>query len=603
MSKRAVIALALVAGLLLGYVLLFERSSATSKELDERKGRVLVSFVRDKVERLEVERQGKRVVLERKPGAEGELRSFRVTAPYQAAADADTVDRLLGELEWLSARRTLDSLSAEDEKNFGLSAPRYRISYTVGRERHVLELGKPDVHGESVYARLDRAPRAYVVPKTVLDVLQHAPADYRDKQLISDLTVAWVRKVVLSAGGASMELSKEGDRWWLSVAPRGYGDGRRIDQLLHAVSELRAARYLEPSEHEKAEAALATPDVRMEIRVVPDESREDKRAQSYTLLVGGPCGAHADERYARALPGGAPACIKATELAALTPKPSDLRELRLLIAEPSSVERIELARGEKIAVKRDGEKWQPDGGATGNVDRESVEAWLQALSKVRALRVESRALEPHGSLSFALPDAKSERIALAVPNGQGELSVKRADEPLTLTYSAELADLLSVFSGRFAPLEVWSAHQPSEVQRVDASEGGRSRSMVLEDGRWREEGVDSARVDSERVRELVRALLDLRAHLIVAERPRPAHGIVPSAPSLKLTLANGRTLSLELGAATSDGFYARVNGERVIEVGRDVPPLIAELAGGARAAPTPAASDDLDHGDHEDHEH
>jgi hypothetical protein len=599
MSSRAVVALALVAGLLLGYVILFERSSATSKELGERKGRVLVSFVRDKVERLEVERQGKRVVLERKPAAgEGELRSFRVVAPFQAAADSDTVDRLLGELEWLSARRTLEPLSSQDEKSFGLDAPRYRIAYTIGRARHVLELGKTDVHGESVYARLDREPRAYVVPKTVLDVLQSQPADYRDKQLVSELTVAWVRKVVLTAEGATTQLSKEGDRWWLSLAPRGYGDGRRIEQLLHALSELRAARYLEPSEHAQAEAALAKPAVRIEVQVVPDEAREDKRPSTLTLVLGGACGVHADERYARTLPSGPPACVKATDLAALTPNPSDLRELRVLIAEPSSVERIELAQAEKIAVKREGEKWQPDGGPTGAVDRESVEAWLQAMSKVRALRVESRPFEARGSVTFGLGGDKLERVAVAAPDAREELSLKRGDEPLTHTFSAELTDLLSVFSGRFAPLEVWAAHQPSEVQKVEASDRGRTRGSKLEDGRWRGEGVDS-----ERTRELVRALLDLRAHLIVTDRARPAHGFTPGAPNVKLTLTSGRTLSLEIGAPTSDGVYARVNSERIIEIGRDIPPLIAELAGGPRAAPEPAPADELDHGDHEDHAH
>ena len=125
MSKRAIVVLAILVVALGAYIALFERTSLTSKELGERKGRVLTSFVRAKVDRLEIQRKGQRVVLERDLTEGNELGGWRMLAssPGQKAdentsADDDAVDRLLGELEWLSARRTFENLSVQDVQRF-----------------------------------------------------------------------------------------------------------------------------------------------------------------------------------------------------------------------------------------------------------------------------------------------------------------------------------------------------------------------------------------------------------------------------------------------------------------------------------------------------
>jgi hypothetical protein len=620
MSKRGVIALSVVAALLLGYVLAFERTSVTSKELDERKARVLVSFVRDKVDRLELERQGKRVVLERKPAKEGELRAFRVTAPFEAPADQDVVDRLLGELEWLSARRTLEPLTPEDQKRFGLAAPRYRVAFTIGGARHQLEVGHDDVHGESVYVRLDRAARAYVVPKTLLEVLDHEPGAFRDKQLLPDLTVAWARRLVLTRAEGKTELSKEGERWWLNGAPRGYADGRRAEELLHGLSELRASRYVEAADLPRAEAALKRATLRVEVHVVPDEAREDKAAKSLGLEVADGCEGHAGERYARTFPSAALVCIRDEDVKPLLRSEMELRELRLLIAEASAVEKIELAGGgSKLQVEREGEKWKAPAPSGAAVDREAVEGWLAALAQARAVRVlPLTAFAERGSLTLDLAGDARERLLFGDLDGRGELLVKRGDEPLVLAFPASAHDLLQPWSGRFATLEVWAAHQPSEVQRIEARDEGRSRLLVVDGGAWRAQGAastpasDAGSIDSDRTRELVRALIDLRVRAFVSEQARPAHQIA-STTQLKLALAQGGSLSLELGGPTAAGAYARIDGKQVVEVERDTIAILRELAGGPRTLLAPAAGqpsaaggahdEHEDHGDHEDHAH
>lgn len=627
MSKRGIVVLGLVAAALLAYVLVFERASVTSKERSERSGRVLVSFVREKVERLTLQRKGTRVVLARKPRNDGTFEGFRVLEPYTAKADDDAVDQVLGELEWLSAKRTLDAITPEDEQRFGLAAPRYRVTFEAGRDQHTLSIGNGDVHGDSVYVRVDDEPRAYVVPKSIVDVLAHEPGHFRDKQLFPDLTVAWARKLTVVHGSTQLAFSKDDGRWWTSDEPKVYADGKRIDELLHAVSELRAAHYLEASEQSAAKAALSSDVTRISIAVVPDETREDKKPRTPVLTFAGPCAGHPGESYARSEPGdgteGPWVCVSESDLAALTLGNEPLRERRLFASELSEVQSFVLGQGkQKIALAREGEKWKPQSGSAaesvGSVDREAVEAWLADLAAARALRfAPTEGFVAQGTLTLERADHKREQLSFGALNAQGELPVQRGSEPSVAVFPASVFDRLTPSPGRFVSLELWANRQPSEVVRVEAHAAGRSRVLTLDAGQWRvgDSGSRAAApaaatsvLDSERVRELVRALIDLRARSYESAHPRPGHGIGKET-RLQLGLQGGSVLSLELGAATDRGVHARVTGvagapagaEAVVELASDVAAAIVELAGGPRA-PAPAALDAEDTDEDEEHE-
>jgi hypothetical protein len=632
MNKRGIVVLGLVALLLLAYVLLFERASVTSKERSERSGRVLVSFVREKVERLTVQRNGTRVVLSRTPRDDGTFAGFRVLAPYAAKADDDAVDQVLGELEWLSAKRTLDAITPQDEQRFGLSTPRYRVSFEAGRDQHTLAIGHDDVHGDGVYVRVDGEPRAYVVPKSVVDVLAHEPGHFRDKQLFPELTVAWARKLEIVRGTTQHRFSKDDGRWWIAQEPKVYADGKRVDELLHTLSELRAAHYLEPSELAAAKAAFAGDVTRVEVAVVPDETREDKKPRTPVLVIAAPCAAHPGERYARAEPGDgteAPAvCVAAADLVPLEIGNEPLRELRLFASEVSAVHSFVLAQGkQKLALAREGEHWKAQSGtaaeSVGSVDGEAVETWLSDLAAARAVQFAPASdFVATGSLTLELADDKREQLAFGALSASGELPVKRGSEPSLAMFPASVFDRLQPTPGRFVSLELWGKHQPSEVVKIEASAAGRSRVTILDAGQWRvsevgaRAGVASAApaavLDSERVREVVRALVDLRARSYASDQLRPGMGLEgkgtgaaasrsgDAATRLRLGLQDGSALTLELGAATDRGAYARVDGRSIVEVGSDVLAAIVELAGGPRAPEPPPQQVGDEHEDEDD---
>jgi hypothetical protein len=579
-STRALAILGVIAAALLAYVVVFERDSVTSKELADRAGRVLPSFVREKVERITVQRRGVEVVLARKREADG-FGALEMLAPLKAAADADAGDRLLGELEWLSARR-----SVEDNGQFGLDKPRFRISYVAGGQTHTLLVGNDDVHGEGLYVRVDGAAKVFVVPRTLLEVVDHDPGYFRDKTLFPDLTVAWANALHVRNGTHLHEFSRQAKHWWLP--DKRYADEKKLGELLHALSTLRASRDVEPKDEAAAKAALAQVTLRIEVSVVPDETREDKKPLALTLEVAGACGQ--DERYARV--ASRLVCIKASELAPFELGAVELLEPRLFRAPPNEIERFVIARGkDQLAWKRDGTQWKSDVDAP--ADGDAIESWLKDLGEVRVSRTKPNAgFVEQGRLRLELVGEQVEELAYGALV-EGALPVHRGDESLLVMFPASVHDRLAPLRERFRTLAVWPGHPPSEVVSFEAQAHGKLRRGTLVDGAWKSDG------GSEQVRDLVRALIASQALAYLGEDTRAEHGI--GTGKLVFGLRDGKTLALELGASTSRGVYAR-RGRDVLELSSTTLALIEELAGGPRA-PTSHDEEDDEHDGDEPHAH
>jgi hypothetical protein len=561
-STRTIAILGVITAALLAYVLVFERQSVTSKELADRAGRVLPSFVRDKVERITVQRRGVDVVLARKREADG-LGALTLIAPLEAAADSEAGDRLLGELEWLSARRTV-----EDNGQFGLDKPRFRISYVVGGATHVLAVGNDDVHGEGLYVRVDRDPKVFVVPRMLLEVIDHDPGYFRDKALFPELTVAWANALTVRNVALTHEFHKQDGRWWLEQpSDKRYADEQKIDAVLQALSSLRASREVEPGDEATAKQALAEVTLRVDVSVVPDETREDKKPVALSLEVAGPCGK--DERYARI--ATRLVCIKASELSVFQVEGEPI-EPRLFRTPRNEVERFVLSRGkDQLAWKRDGTKWKSDVGAPADAD--AIESWLEDLAMARASRTHKLAgFVEQGKLRLERIGGQSEELAYgALAND--ELPVHRGDESVLVAFPASVHDRLAPLRERFVPLALWS-QQPSDVVSFEAQVGEHRRAGTLREGEWRSDA------GSDQVRELVRALVATEALAYLGDTPRAEHGLAVG--KLVFGLRDGKLLTLELGASTSRGVYAR-RGKDVLELSSTTFALIQELAGGPRA--------------------
>jgi Fe2+ transport system protein FeoA len=601
MNKRVVSVLGAIVLLLLGYLFVFERGSLTSKELAERKGRVLQTFGRDRVEELELVRGKERVAFTRKRLEDGTLGSFTMTSPRREEADESAIDGLLGELEWLSARRVIDSPTAADLSQFGLDAPAFTVSYRAGDAATRLRVGKADVHGDNYYAQVEGEPRVLVVPKTLVEALDHSPGHFRTKQFLGDIVSAWARKLDVQSGAASTHLEKYEGHWWVTDAPRSFADDTRVRAAVKALDGLRATRYLEGEALARVSGPALVPVATLTLKTIPEDAREDVKPEAFTVTVYGACPEHADERVARSGTDGDLACVLSADARALLDL-GDMREHHLLPADPNEVEHITLVDGTGVLdLRRKDADWEAvKGGAS--PDTAAVEGWLASLRAVTGSYGESRPFAAGARLlTLGLVGDRRVRIDVAGPIG-GPLELVREGENVALHFAGDAPLLLTADSRRTEPLRLFAEHKPSEVVAVEVRVGDTRRKLVLEGGVFRAGGAPVA--DTLRVRELVRDVLKSEALAYLGQGGRAEHGLERPSAELRLGLGAAGVLSLRVGVGQDGGFVVSVEGRGVYVADKALVAQLHELAGvPVPAALLPERSPDGDDGEDDEGEH
>jgi len=214
------------------------RTNALRKRLDDLRDKRILSFDANAVERLVASWPQGRVALLR--GKEG----WRLTAPVEAAADAEVVENLLSDLSFLRAEGFEDEPTPDAES--GLESPAFRVELQLapaeeGAEGRRLELsiGSRVVDDK----RLARAaePWLYRIAEARVDDLPRRVVDYRFKRLaeFSESDAQRVELAFAAPGGDRFTLTatREEDGW--RAVPEGLA-GDKIARLVEELSVLHA---------------------------------------------------------------------------------------------------------------------------------------------------------------------------------------------------------------------------------------------------------------------------------------------------------------------------------------------------------------------------
>ncbi len=458
MSKRSTLVLSVIAASLLGLVLL-DRGRVSSGERQRRRGRVLESLVRERLDRIELESsKGERLVLEAKREEPGAPPTWSMLEPIRSEADQDAVSALVSELDWAEPSRRLRAPSKEDLKRFGLLSPRIRLRLKVGSESLALRIGGEDPTGAGAYAQVEGTNEVLIVRRQLVETLSRPPSHYRIKDVFPHLPVEEVARLLVAGEQGHFRLERKGRRWWLREPAKALAASARVSEMLRALQELRAQRF---PEEDPAASSLGFDAPWLEVRVGLGEEER-------VLRVGAPCGGHEGERYARQGGKGPLVCVRESALAPFRLDPASLRDPRLLDAELLDVARIEVQEGgRRTVIERAEQEKQGDGeGASssgwhlrsddfdGEVSEDYVRRFLGGVVSARAERfeaVEEAAIRRHGLSSPALRFrvefvAESEREPEVSLVGAAERSgdrvetwVRREGEPLLLVFPGDLA--------------------------------------------------------------------------------------------------------------------------------------------------------------------
>ncbi len=584
-SVRTSLVLLALAGLLLGYILLVDRGSVSSSQLEQRKDAALPELTRKEVAKVELQHKGHMLVLVRDPDDPDEGGLWRVQAPYKAKADQQLVNDLLASLDTLDTKRRIESVTAADRKRFGLDAPRYRLWLSQGRLRIPITVGGESPQGDGIYLQAANPALAFVVGKDLLDDLAHDPLDYHTKELHDGALVSTSRALSLRDAQGERAVRKRDDGLWeLQPPDAGLASAPVIGEAIDALDGLRAKHFVAQNVKDLARYGLDHPRFELTLHMTrllgeaaKDEKGKPKREQvALRLRVGAACAAHPGESYVLVDDSGSVSCAADEDLKKLQKSRDELREARLLPLDDDEVQGVQLEQGaQRLTLRKADKTWSYEAARSsghplsGLARADAVSGWLKALRETKAVRFAPAASAPLPQpIVLRVERGKDKRpYEVRLHPEAGELMAQRIDEPGSLAFPAEALELLQPQAARFRPLSVLHFDE-SSLRAIELQRGSQHERVARADSgsSFEIQAPLHAPADTVVLEELARLLSSLQAVRYVADAPAPSDGLGPAALVVKVERnaapkdSAPASFSLRLGAQAEGGRYAELAG-------------------------------------------
>jgi hypothetical protein len=177
-------------------------------------------------------------------------RQWRIARPISARVDRGSMTELLDRVARVAMRRSIDKPG--NLADYGLAKPAAAIEVALaggGRraasERRVLLLGDKTPDGSAVYAQQQGRASVFLADVALLDDASAGAAALRSKE-IAAIDVADAQRIAIMRGPARFEVRRLGEKRWQLMSPRRpQADASKIEDLLWALSDLRAQGFVD----------------------------------------------------------------------------------------------------------------------------------------------------------------------------------------------------------------------------------------------------------------------------------------------------------------------------------------------------------------------
>jgi hypothetical protein len=375
------------------------RQAIRKSPFDLRDKRVL-SFDPDRICRIEIASNGKRIILERQS-------SWQITDPLEALADQEKVSALIERLARVEMKAIFPEKTGSPE-TIGLAPPRFELRlWSSDIEEPIrLRLGAPGDSG-GIYAQSDWVEEPYLLENPLqehlsnrtekqIDHLSEDPIKDPIKDLVASLTetralvfdrsrISFIR---WESGGIEVSLEREeGGSWHLQKPFHALADESAVDMLLRDISGLRVTGF--PEQGTFAEKNLPPGSLKIGL-----ENREGGE-QVLELAPGADAAAYLGRSSMHARGFDAEPTMAA---ALFDLDPEKLRDRHLLRFDPVRIKRIEIRYPDRrITCEKKGGFWQITQPSLGIADGPLVWKMLFALKEARFERIAGDGRSPCGS--------------------------------------------------------------------------------------------------------------------------------------------------------------------------------------------------------------
>jgi len=303
-------------------------------------GKKLIDVTTDKVTKVTVAPSiGEKFTLE-KSGTD-----WRVTEPVSAPAETFAVDSLVRAVTDARSRGAIEGADATSGAT-GLDNPTYRVDLVADGKTHTINVGAKSAVGGNVYVSLAEGKEAYLVPVSLAEQLEKPLSDYRKTQLV-DVPSNQVKQLTVTdaSGKVTVRAEKQGEDWQLIEPTKMPAEKSEIDDMIFAVTGLRAVEFVSENQADAPKYQLNKPQLTVAISTEgpatqPATSPATTQAAPKTILFG----RHDDvmKKNVYATVAGTPSIAKvaATALENFNKKPLELRDKRAVNIDPEQVSKL-----------------------------------------------------------------------------------------------------------------------------------------------------------------------------------------------------------------------------------------------------------------------
>ncbi len=227
-------------------------SSFDHGTFDLRDKRIL-TFDRDKVDRIEVRHGRSTIALTKQDG------EWRLAEPIQVRADYSAAEGLLSRLASLQMREIVDeNVQERDLAKFGLRNPATQVTLSSGSSQAALAVGSK-TGDDLVHVRDLSRPAVFTTGSDILAELQKPAVDYRRKDVFEFRTYN-LNRLEITRGSETLVFERQrgkgpdGADAWRNVTADREVDAAKFESFLSRLTSLRAGSFVE-------KPAGASPDV------------------------------------------------------------------------------------------------------------------------------------------------------------------------------------------------------------------------------------------------------------------------------------------------------------------------------------------------------
>jgi hypothetical protein len=466
---------------------------------------------------------------------------WRFCRPYNAAADARAVERVVDLLVFAQAQETITdgelSKLGRKKDDFGLNVPSVEVELFSDKGNETFKFGAftPDKSG--VYALSHRIPGVSIAGTNIFAAITGNIESFRRRAFFSN-PVESVSFVTVKRAGGFMRFFQEENVWKMSHPHEGLATAEKIKELLSAVMTAQAVRFVWPSGSTNENTSISSA-----LLAGYGLDRDSAMVLTIGYLDGTEshlyCGKDAGEKEFYALTSGADEIVTASNgiKKLLEKDASYYSDRRLFAIDPELVARFSLSKNGVVYMfsRNKSGDWRIDSPISASASAQEVEKLLKRLC---SLTHDDTVTKADDSIEVVIPPLSSAKVSQSAALGEIRLENMRS------------RNIVSI--------------DPSAVRRVAVWKAGHEKpaSVVYDAGRnsWSVEslgGIDGGVVDVVAVKKMLEAFKSLAAEKIVSlkadAQELKLYGLANPRMTVAIDVQGGERTNILLGDTVVEG--------------------------------------------------